>query len=63
MKPTTDEKNAIISAVFNTAKTGNVGIQKLYYRRKDRQIPKKDIAAFLAREEVTQITRKNIVKP
>ena len=46
MKPTTDEKNAIISAVFNTAKTGNVGIQKLYYRLKDRQITKKDIAAF-----------------
>ena len=62
MKPTTDEKNAIISAVFNTAKTGNVGIQKLYYRLKDRQITKKDIAAFLARQEVTQITRKNFVK-
>ena len=56
------DKDAIIAAVFNTAKTGNVGIQKLYYRLKDKGITKKDIATFLKKQEVVQITRKNIGK-
>ena len=54
------EGDAILAAVFNTAKTGNVGIQKLYYRLKDKGITKKDIATFLKKQEVVQITRKNI---
>lgn len=56
------DKDAIIAAIFNTAKTGNVGIQKLYYRLKNQGITKKDIAAFLKKQEVVQITRKNIGK-
>ena len=41
------DKDAIIAAVLNTAKTANVGIQKLYYQLKDKGFTKKKIAEFL----------------
>jgi hypothetical protein len=56
------KKEELIKRFFYNPESGYIGINKLYYKLKDKGITKADIKKVLEKQEVVQVNKKNVGK-